>query len=136
MTDWDERFRQGEYPTDPNPSPVLRRFIDDVPAGRALDVVTGTGRNARFLAREGYTVDAIDKSRFGLDTAHENASDRDLADRLNWIQADVPTYVFPADRYDLVTISYYRSIDRFPKSRKRSSQAAISLSSIPSARPS
>jgi SAM-dependent methyltransferase len=114
MTTWDERFRQGDYPADPDPSPVLQRFIDDVPAGRALDVATGTGRNALFLAEEGYTVDAIDKSRVGLETVREHATERGLADRINLVQADVPTFAFPEQRYDLVTISYYRAIDRFP----------------------
>lgn len=29
------------------------------------------------------------------------------------MQADVPTYEFPTDTYDLVTISFYRAVDRF-----------------------
>ena len=114
MTSWDERFRQGEYPEAPEPSPILRRFIDDVPAGRALDVATGTGRNALFLASSGYTVDAIDRSRVGLEIAREAATDRGIKERIDWIQADVPSYAFPTDRYALVTISYYRAVDRFP----------------------
>lgn len=114
MTDWDERFRAGEYPMDPDPSPVLRRFIDDVPTGRAIDVATGTGRNAVFLATEGFTVDAIDQSRVGLQAARENARDRSVADRVNWIQADVATYGLPVEEYDLITVSYYRVVDRLP----------------------
>lgn len=114
MTNWDERFRRGDYPEDPEPSAVLRRFIDDVPAGRALDVATGTGRNALFLASSGYTVDAIDKSRVGLDVSRETATERGIDDRIDWIQADVPTYGFPTDRYALITISFYRAVDRLP----------------------
>ncbi len=114
MKTWDERFRDGEYPSDPEPSPVLRRFLDDVPAGRALDVATGTGRNAVFLASAGYTVDAVDKSRVGLQQARENARQQGVDDRVNWIQADVPTYAFPSEQYQLITISYYRAVDRFP----------------------
>lgn len=114
MTDWDERFRTGSYPTDPDPSPLLRRYLDAIPEGRALDVATGTGRNALFLAAEGYQVDAIDQSREGLRIAREHARERGIEDRLDWIQADVPSYDFPTDRYDLITISYYRAVDRFP----------------------
>lgn len=114
MTDWDERFREGEYPEDPDPSPVLRRFIDAIPEGRALDVAAGTGRNTLFLADRGYTVDAVDKSRVGLETARETARERDIEDRINWIRADVPRYAFPDDQYTLATISYYRAVDRFP----------------------
>jgi SAM-dependent methyltransferase len=112
--DWDERFRTGEYPQDPDPSPLLRAYLPDVPDGRALDVATGTGRNSVFLAEEGYTVDAVDRSREGLRTARENADRRGVEDRINWIQADATTYDFPAERYELVTISFFRLVDRFP----------------------
>jgi len=121
MTDpsggWDERFRAGEYPTDPEPAPLLRTTVDarSIPAeGRAMDVATGTGRNAVFLASAGYAVDAIDRSRAGLDIARENARDEGVSDRIEWIQADLSDYPFPTATYDLVTISFYRAVDRFP----------------------
>lgn len=114
MTTWDERFESGEYPTNPDPSPVLREYLGDIPDGRALDVATGTGRNAVFLATEGYTVDAVDQSRTGLRITRENAADEGVAERIQAIQADIPTFEFPTDRYDLITISFYRAVDRFP----------------------
>ncbi|PSP55525.1 SAM-dependent methyltransferase [Halobacteriales archaeon QS_1_67_19] len=92
---------------------VARRF-DAAPDGRALDVATGTGRNAVFLAERGYRVDAIDRSVEGLRIARQNAVDRGVAERTNWIRADVPTYGFPESAYDVVTISFYRAVDRFP----------------------
>lgn len=113
MTRWDDRYRRGEYPSDPEPSPVLRHYADAFPDGPALDVATGTGRNAIFLAAAGHTVDAIDQSRVGLRRARERAAERGVADRVNWIQADVPSYDFPTDHYAAVTISYYRAVDRF-----------------------
>jgi SAM-dependent methyltransferase len=114
MTTWDERYRRGEYPTDADPSPVLRRYLDACPTGRALDLATGTGRNALFLASEGYRVDALDRSRAGLRLARESAREGDVADRIEWIQADAEEYEFPTGTYDLVTISFYRAVDRFP----------------------
>lgn len=114
MPTWDERFREGSYPTDPAPSPVLERYVDTFPPGRALDVATGTGRNAVFLAGEGYRVDAIDQSRVGLEIARENAAERGVDDRIDWIQADVTEYEFPEGAYDVITVSFYRAVDRFP----------------------
>jgi SAM-dependent methyltransferase len=111
---WDERFREGEYPQDPDPSDVLKRYVETFPEGRALDVATGTGRNAVFLAERGYEVDAIDRSREGLRIARENARERGVADRTEWIQTDVPSHAFPEEAYDVITISYYRAVDRFP----------------------
>ena len=114
MTSWDERFREGEYPRDPEPAAMLERHVDALPEGRAMDVATGTGRNALFLAESGYEVDAIDQSVEGLRITREKASERGVGDRLNPIQADVPSYSFPEARYDLVTVSFYRAVDRFP----------------------
>jgi len=111
---WDERFRSGEYPRDPDPSPVLKRYVGTFPEGRALDVATGTGRNAVFLAERGYEVDGIDRSIEGLRIARESARERGVEDRTEWIRADVPNYAFPEDAYDVITISYYRAVDRFP----------------------
>ena len=114
MVDWDERFRTGQYPREPEPSTLLKRYVESLPRGRALDVAAGTGRNAVFLADRGYRVDALDASRAGLEIARERAADRGVADRLNCIRGDVSTYEFPSEAYDLVTISFYRAIDRFP----------------------
>jgi SAM-dependent methyltransferase len=113
MTEWDARYRRGDYPRDPEPSPVLRHYVDAFPSGRALDVATGTGRNALFLAGAGYAVDAIDRSRVGLEKARSRATDCGLADRIDWLQADIPSFAFPSDRYAVVTSSFYRAIDRF-----------------------
>ncbi len=110
MTSWDERFREGEYPTDPDPSPVLREYVASFPDGRALDLATGTGRNAVFLAEEGYDVDAIDRSREGLKLARENARASGVS--VDWIQADATEYPFPESTYDVITVSYYRTLDR------------------------
>lgn len=113
MTSWDERYRRGEYPAEPEPSGVLRHYVDAFPPGRALDVATGTGRNALFLAGAGYDVEAIDRSRVGLRQARESASQCGIDDRIQWLQADVPSFEFPAARYAVIAISYYRALDRF-----------------------
>jgi SAM-dependent methyltransferase len=114
MPTWDERFATGDYPQNPEPSPVLREYVEAFPDGRALDVATGTGRNAVFLAESGYTVDALDQSKEGLKITRENAAESGVEDNIACIQADVPTYEFPEDRYAAIAISYYRAVDRFP----------------------
>ncbi len=114
MTTWDERFRTGQYPTEADPSPVLVEYLPEIPDGRALDVATGTGRNAVFLAARGYDVEAVDQSRVGLETTRERAAERGAAGRLSLLQADVPSFEFPEERYELITISFYRAVDRFP----------------------
>lgn len=110
--DWNERFRRGEYPRNPDPHPVFERYLPTFPEGRALDVATGTGRNAIALAEAGYDVDAIDQARAGLRITRQNAADAGVEDRVELIQADVPSYTFPTETYAVVTVSYYRAVDR------------------------
>ena len=125
MPTWDERFRRGEYPTDPDPAALLERWADRLPDGRALDVATGTGRNAVFLAEQGYEVDAVDRSRVGLEITMANARDRGVADRVNPIRADLTEYGFPTDAYDVVTVSYYRTVDRLPDIRDALTEGGV-----------
>lgn len=112
MTTWDERFRSGEYPSDVEPSPVLRGYVEERTGGRALDVACGTGRNAVFLASQGYAVDAIDQSVEGLRITRRNAEDRGVGERLAVIQADARQFEYPKNRYDIVTVSFFRTLDR------------------------
>ena len=112
MTTWDERFRTGQYPQEPEPSPMLRAYADPAEGGRALDIATGTGRNAVFLAEQGYDVDAVDQSAEGLRITRERAEERGVADRLSLTQTDAREYDYPREEYDLVTISFFRTLDR------------------------
>jgi SAM-dependent methyltransferase len=114
MTDWDHRYSEGDYESDPRPSPVLRTHVETFPDGRALDVAAGTGRNALFLAERGYQVDALDRSRVGLEIARDTAIDRDIDENVDWIQADATEYAFPRDTYDVIAISFHRFVDRLP----------------------
>lgn len=87
-----------------DPSPFLREISatgrwSSCP-GRALDVATGTGRNAFFLAKKGFCVDAVDISDAALQTARSRASEKGLS--INWTQADLDRFEFPDAAYDLV----------------------------------
>lgn len=112
MSTWDERFREGDYPQDPDPPSILERLVDELPDGRALDIATGTGRISTFLAAAGYEVDALDRSREGLRIARENATERGVADNCDWIHADALEYAYPEETYDVITARSFRILDR------------------------
>ncbi|MFC7228524.1 class I SAM-dependent methyltransferase [Salinirubellus salinus] len=116
MTDWawDERFREGEYPVNAEPSPLLKRFVATLDGGRALDVATGTGRNAVYLAEHGHDVVGLDRSIEGLRLARERATERGVEDRCAWVQTDLGEHTFAAEAYDLITVSFFRVVDRLP----------------------
>jgi SAM-dependent methyltransferase len=59
--DWDARYRAGDLgPSEPHR--LVIEAADLMPAGRALDLACGAGRNARYLAQRGWKVTAVDRS--------------------------------------------------------------------------
>jgi len=91
---------------------VLRQYVETFPDGRALDIAAGTGRNAVFLAEQGYQVDALDKSCEGLKLARENARERAVEGDCTWIHADALEYSYPERAYDVITCRSFRILDR------------------------
>ncbi|WP_290817035.1 class I SAM-dependent methyltransferase [Halovivax sp.] len=107
---WEARAERDGFDPSAGPADLVRESAADLPSGRALDVATGEGRNAIFLAERGFTVDAVDISRTMLDRARGRAAERSAS--VNWILADVDDYCFSAAAYDVVTISYFDARDR------------------------
>lgn len=108
-TFWDDRYQSGDFPRSDAPAIILAEVIELAPDGRALDVATGTGRQAIFLAENGYDVDAIDLSRVGLTQAAATGRERGVA--VNWIQADLSKFDFPTSRYALSTVIGYKDLN-------------------------
>ncbi|ELZ13233.1 methyltransferase type 11 [Haloterrigena salina JCM 13891] len=116
MTDererWNERYGDVEFELPDEPIPELERRIATLPEGRALDVATGTGRNALFLAAHGYEVDAIDISDAAIERARDRADERGL--EVNWQRADLADVELPTDEYDVLTVSFFAALERLP----------------------
>jgi hypothetical protein len=100
---WNETFRIASiFKKEPN-----QLLIDSVKAhkpGEALDVAMGQGRNALYLASQGWRVTGIDISDEGIGLAKQEAAKRKL--KLATIEADVDTWDPGKDRWDLVTLLY------------------------------
>ncbi|NIO10027.1 MAG: methyltransferase domain-containing protein [Deltaproteobacteria bacterium] len=99
---WDARYEGKKAPGEP--ADFLQMIFSGsswvIPPGRSLDVATGRGRNALFLARMGFTVDAIDISTEGLRQGKARATVMGLS--LNWIEADLARFPFPDSAYGLI----------------------------------
>ncbi len=104
---WDLRYASGEYVPRAHPSPFLLEWLDRIPVGRALDVATGTGRNAFALAEAGYEVDAVDISEVAIDRARAEAQRRGLD--VNWWVADLDSDALPGRDYGLITVLRYHN---------------------------
>jgi SAM-dependent methyltransferase len=110
---WDRRYDTGEYVPRSHPAPFLLRWLEHVPVGRALDVATGTGRNALALAEAGFEVDAVDISAVAIDRARTEADRQGL--EIDWVVADLDTDPLPAGDYDLITVVRYRNRRLWPR---------------------
>ncbi len=80
-------------------------------SGRALDVACGDGRNALYLARLGFEVDAIDVSDVAIDALRAAADERSLAiePRVVDLERESPE----AAAYDVVVNFNYLQRDLF-----------------------
>lgn len=67
---WNARYLAGAYEGRTHPSALLEHWASRLqgtrPAPRAIDLACGRGRNALFLARRGWQVDAVDISTVAL----------------------------------------------------------------------
>lgn len=98
---WDERYASSELVWSAGPNQFVVANCAELPPGRALDVAAGEGRNAIWLARQGWEVVAVDFSQTALDKGRRLAG----AVPMSWIRADVTTWR-PEGPFDLAVIAY------------------------------
>ena len=80
--------------------------VSDLPAGRALDLAAGEGRNAVWLAERGWSVTAVDFSATGIDKGRRLAAARQVAEAVTWVEADLEEHTPDAGSFDLVIVMY------------------------------
>lgn len=102
---WNERYAGHAYVWDVRPNRFVEQHLAGMAPGSAIDLAAGEGRNAVWLARQGWQVTAVDFSPVGLEKARRLAADHDVAERLQTVVADVLTFE-PPGTVDLVLIAY------------------------------
>lgn len=96
------------------PAAFLADQAHHLPKGHALDVAAGRGRNALYLAAQGWTVEAIDRDEEALASITRAAEERHLSN-LTVRRADLEADpVLPPSRYDLITVFFYLQRNLFP----------------------
>lgn len=98
--EWNARYAAAERVWSVEPNIWVVEVADDLAPGRALDLACGEGRNAVWLATKGWRVTAVDFSAVAL------ARGRAASDAVEWIEADVATWIPPLRAFDLVLIVY------------------------------
>ena len=103
--DWDRRYAAGELVWSTGPNELVAAEVGGLRPGRALDLGAGEGRNALWLAEQGWRVTAVDWSRVGLDKGRTLARGRRGTD-VAWVHADVLTYDAGGSTQDLSLLAY------------------------------
>jgi len=101
--EWDERYAASELVWSREPNQFVARELAELPAGTAVDLAAGEGRNAIWLASRGWTAWAVDFSQVALDKGARLAGDLDVT----WVCADATTWS-PPEPVDLVVMAYFQ----------------------------
>jgi SAM-dependent methyltransferase len=117
---WDKRYRERKPDLNRGANTILKKYLRLLLRGKALDLAAGEGRNAVFLAENGFEVEAIDISPVAISRARKLARARGV--RIRAMAADLDTYRFLPGRYDLILNFYFldrRLIPRIKKGLKK-----------------
>ena len=74
------------------------RIFHHIPKGSVLSIAEGEGRNAVFLAKQGYSVTAVDGSEVGLKKAEKLAAENGVV--IECIHADLADFDLGEDKWD------------------------------------
>ncbi len=110
---WNKRYSAREYIYGKRPLKFLEEKLGLLVKGKALVLAMGEGRNAVFLAENGFDVDGCDVSDKAIEKSKLFARERGVT--LNAFVADLEEYKIPANTYDLITCFYYTQIDLIPQ---------------------
>jgi dihydroneopterin aldolase len=115
-----DRTRMAHHvqPTEAMPARFLAQQLHRLPKGTALDVATGSGRNALYLASHGFQVDALDRDEQALATLAAAAKHKNLPN-LNVQAVDLERTAddrpeFPKNTYDVILVFFYLHRPLFP----------------------
>ena len=95
---WDERYAVAEFVYGKEPNTFLAEHYLKLPKGKVLSLAEGEGRNAVFLAAQGYAVTAVDASLVGLDKGRQLAEE--LGVDVEWIHADLNDFDLGLQQWD------------------------------------
>lgn len=112
------RLMQQLIRADPPPARFLVQQLPHLPKGKVLDVASGTGRHALFLASLGYQVDAIDRDIQALAQLSSTAHARNLTGvTTQTVDLEPPPPHEPSlgqDAYDVILVFFYLTRPLFP----------------------
>jgi SAM-dependent methyltransferase len=101
---WEQRYGEAQSVWGWAPNRFVAEVLGPRPAGRALDLAAGEGRNALWLADLGWRATAVDFAENALARGRAQAEEHGLD--VGWVHADVLEYRPEPETYDAVVVAY------------------------------
>lgn len=101
---WNSKFSDPNSKFNRRPSRLLVEAVRDRRPNMAIDLGMGEGRNAIYLAQQGWQVTGVDLSDVAVSQAKTRAAQMGV--KLNMVIDDLDHYDFGRNRWDLITLFY------------------------------
>jgi SAM-dependent methyltransferase len=101
---WNERYAERGTLWGAEANQFVVRYLSDLPPGRVLDLASGQGRNAVWLAARGHSVTAVDVSDVAAQQAGGVAAEAGV--EVDFVTADLLEWEPDSEAFDLVLLSY------------------------------
>jgi SAM-dependent methyltransferase len=130
---WDARYRSGERRAedlDAAPTPLLVESAKELVPGQALDLACGMGRNALWLAKQGWNVTAVDGSPVAVEILRSRASELGLTVDARIADLEKFEYRIEPCRWNLIAMCYYLQRDLFEPAKRGVTPGGILISIV------
>ena len=102
---WNLKYEGTTYIYGKEPTAFLNEKLSLLKKGKALVLAMGEGRNAVYLAENGFDVTGVDISAVGIEKCERLAEERGVA--VNSVVANLTDYDMGREQYDLITNFYF-----------------------------
>jgi len=113
---WNALYNTTMYLYGKEPAEFLKRVVNQLPVGHALDIATGEGRNAVYLAKKGFRVDGVDISEVALRKARRLAKENQVT--IHTINQDLKDFLIPSNKYDVIVNFIFLQRSLIPRIKK------------------
>jgi 2-polyprenyl-3-methyl-5-hydroxy-6-metoxy-1,4-benzoquinol methylase len=111
---WEEQYATSSRRWSGRVNATMADVVGSLPVGHALDLGSGEGGDAVWLAEHGWRVTAVDISPTAVARGAAGAAERNVADNITWICHDLSTWS-TTETFDLVTASFLHSTVELPR---------------------
>jgi len=95
---WNTKYQNKQTPH--LPTEIVKEYASFSSGKVALDIACGLGRHSKYLAKQGFKVDALDISSVAISKLQN-------IENITAIEVDFDTYTLQKKKYDLIVCTYY-----------------------------